>query len=126
MAQRAFILVCLCLLLCCAQNEFYDAEFAPEGVESNLPDLDKWALMFPPPSAPSELKLQLSPEMHSAMHGRVWPSILVMGNLDSCSKVLVALHGRAFEFSGPILHIFQHMVSLYNVAVVLPRAPNVI
>jgi hypothetical protein len=119
-----FLLLLFSLASC--QDEYQiNEEFAPEGVDHDVSSSDKWGYLYPPPSAPSELKLAFNDRMRKGMMGRSWPSILVMGDLDSCSKILIALHGRSFEFSGPIMHIFQHMVMSYNVAVVLPRAPNV-
>jgi len=86
-ALLVFALLCQCSSS--LDERDYNAEFAPEGVERDIPDSgdEKWSLLYPPPQAPTELKLAPNDRMLQGMKGRNWPSILVMGNLETCSKV---------------------------------------
>lgn len=79
----------------------------------------RWLVLFPvaPKTAPlTELSL--------AARGR-FEVPLVMGSLQSCRKVLLAVHGRGTAFSsGVVGHMLQGLATARDVAVVLPQAPN--
>ncbi len=95
-------------------------EFAPDEAEPENPDLgeDQW-MVYPAPEPMTRFPLYLPDELRRM----IGDDGIVMGSLLTCSKVLVALHGRGHVFGGPVLRVFQHFVNERNVAVVMPRAP---
>jgi hypothetical protein len=111
-----FLVWCLCVS---AQDDsfYYDAEFAPEGVESENPDLGehKWALLYPPPHAPSLWSLPLSDDVSNIMREKGWAMPHVMGSLESCSKVFICATFIVIGF-GLILYLFyiysQYLIQL--------------
>ena len=96
-------------------------EFAPDEAEPENPDLgeERWQGLYPEPQPMSVFALPLD----ARAQGLLVERRIVMGSLESCSRVLVVLHGRGQPFSGPALRVFQHYVQSRNVAVVVPLAP---
>ncbi len=96
-------------------------DFAPDEAEPENPDLgeERWQGLYPDPAPMSLLALPLDAGAQRHLLERQ----IVMGKLESCSRVLLALHGRGQPFAGAALRVFQHYVQHRNVAVVAPVAP---